>query len=182
MFVWGIYKLSNIKTLQMKKTIIIYFLFIFSNLLSQENLQFNIIKSELEKATNTLYVKLSIPSSDFYIEITKDSIINNPFYEPCVELKSNLTKNKKIIDILEKHDFLNEFYITVEDQLVKISNNNNSNFGNQIMNIELIFKSKSIRQPVILLIFKKDEAEKFLNKLSDLFDNNECFLKMKKEI
>lgn len=166
----------------MKKTIIIYFLFIFSNLFSQGNVEFNTIKKELVNASNSLYVKLSIPSSDLYIEISKDSIIDNPFYEPCVELKSNLIKNKKIIDILEKNEFLNEFYVTVNDEIIKISDNNNSNFGNQILNIELIFKSKNISQPIILLVFQKDKAEKLLNELAALFNNNECFLKMKRQI
>lgn len=163
----------------MKKIIILSFLFICSNLYSQENLAFTTIKEELKNAANSLFVKLSLPSSEFYIEISTDSIINNPFYEPCVELKSNLIINQKIIDILDKNEFLNEFYVTQNDELIKISDNDNSDFGKQIMNIELIFKSKNIRQPIILLVFKNNKVEQLLKELSALFNNNDCFLKMK---
>lgn len=166
----------------MRKTIFIYFLVHCSFLFSQDNLDFERIKDELKGTSSSLYVKLSIPSSDFYIEITKDSIINNPFYKPCVELKSDLTKNKDILDILDKNELLDQFFITKEDLLVKVSNGNQSNFENQIMNIELIFKSNYVKQPIILLIFKKDKAVELLNEFYDLFEKNECFIKMKKAI
>ena len=166
----------------MRKIIILFFVFIFSNLFSQENIDYSTIKNELELSSNTLYTKISIPLSEFYIEITKDSIINNSFYEPCVELKSDITKNDKILEILKNNDLLKEFYITKNDELIKISSDNNSVFGNQILNIELIFKSKNIKQPIILLIFEKNQAEKLLIEFYNLFENNECFLKMRKKL
>jgi len=166
----------------MRNTILIYFLVHCSFLFSQDNLDFERIKDELKVASSSLYVKLSIPSSDFYIEITKDSLINNPFYKPCVELKSDLSKNKNILDILDKNELLDQFFVTKEDLLVKVSNDNHSNFRNQILNIELIFKSNYVKQPIFLLIFKKDEAVKLLNEFHNLFEKNECFIKMKKAI
>ena len=41
----------------------------FSNMFSQEDINYSTVKNEIELSSNTLYTKLSIPSSDFYIEI-----------------------------------------------------------------------------------------------------------------
>ena len=103
----------------MKKTFLItgLFLLLFPMAsFAQEVIKADKIKFDLKASAESLSVTVIVPDSDFYIGLVTDQVVENIYLNPCIDIKSDINKNQKVLNVLEKHNLLNQLFIEVDNQ------------------------------------------------------------------
>ena len=167
----------------MTKTIT--FLFIISTTFAQEVISNEETKRELKNSSKSLNTNLILPKKEFYIGIVKDLIVENIELNPCIEIDSNIEKNEKIIEILEKYNLLEKLYFENEnEEYEKIESNEKFEWEKPKLIIQLFFETKNMKvmDNVFIPIFEKKLAKELTMKICELFNNEYCFKKLKRKI
>jgi hypothetical protein len=140
---------------------------------------------ELKKSSKSLNTNLILPKKEFYIGIVKDLIVENLEFNPCIEINSNIEKNEKIIEILEKYNLLEKLYFENEnEEYVNIESNQKFEWKKPKLIIQLFFETENMKamDNVFIPIFEKKLAKELTMKMCELFNNEYCFKKLKRKI
>ena len=159
----------------MKKLLTFLLIILFSNSYSQQVIKYEEVKKEIENSHNSLNTSLEIPDEEFYVGIIKDLIVENITMEPCIEIESNNKKNKKLIQILKKHNLLDNLYVEIANDLQNIASNEILKKENSVINLELIYKSKNSMGLIFIPIQQEKIAKKLISDLEKIFKNKKCF-------
>jgi len=169
----------------MKKILFILILLTYSFSSSQETDIYKTTLNELKKSTETLNSWINVTSKEnFYIGINIDLIVENPKLDFCIDIKTTIEKNEKLISILEKHNLIDKLYLDIEDEYQDLQSDKKYGLKEPKMTINLKFlgQSTDFFDDVYILIFDRKQAKEILDEISNLFDYEYCFRKMRKKI
>jgi len=159
----------------MKKLLTLLFVILFSNSYSQQILEYEEVKIEIENSHNSLNTSLEIPDEEFYVGIIKDLIVENITMEPCIEIESNNRKNKKLIQVLKKYNLLDNLYVEIANDLQNIATGEILNKENSVINLELIYRSNNSMGLIFIPIQQEKIAKNLIRDLEKIFKNKKCF-------
>lgn len=169
----------------MKKTFLItgVFLTLFSMAsFAQEVLTADKIKSDLKASAESLGVTFIVPDSDFYIGLVTDQLVENIYLNPCIDIKSDINKNQKVLNVLEKHKLLNQLFIKVDNQYQTADSKVIFEPDEAVLYLELfIGVNKSVSQ-IFVPMFDKEKAELLIADLRKIYGNKKCFKQLQREI
>jgi len=167
----------------MKKIITFIFILSFSMTFSQEIINYEKIKREIENSAESLSIIFSLPKKDFYVFTVKDIIVENLDFDPCKEIYANKEKNKKVIEILNDFNLLSDFYFEMENETyLNIKTNKTFEWKNAGLILTLYYSSNDSDGQVYIPIFNRKMAKQFVEKISKIFDSEYCFNKLKRKI
>ncbi len=155
----------------------------FNKSISQKTLDFDKIRIELENSSESLNTTLILSSSNFYIGITKDVIIENIESNPCIDIVSDTKKNELIIGILKKHNLLDKLYVEIENEYSDLGSDQIFKPSETELYLELFFKTKDFGIiSCFVPVFKKNKAKELIRDLDKIFNYKYCFKKLKRKI
>ena len=148
---------------------------LLSNSYSQQVLEYEEVKKEIENSHNSLNTSLEIPDEEFYVGIIKDLIVENITMEPCIEIESNNRKNKKLIQVLKKYNLLDNLYVEIANDIQNIASSEILKKENSVINLELIYRSKNSMGLIFIPIQQEKTAKNLIIDLEKIFKNKKCF-------
>ena len=162
----------------MKILFLLIGIFISAFTYSQDLSEYQNIVSELSNPEYSLNLELRVPDSDFYIVIRDYKSLPRKYYgsiEPCVELKSDFISNKKIQEILNKNNILENIYVAYDDSLTKVSFGNDIDFNNLFILISVVYETENSSRVVAIPISEKSISKKLINDFKEIFPDESCF-------
>ncbi|MFD0992575.1 hypothetical protein [Tenacibaculum geojense] len=163
---------------------LIFFTLFFGNCYSQKKLEYEKIKTDILNSSESLNTTFLLPSSDFFVAIIKDSTVDNPEMNPCVDIESNKEINEIIIKILKSYKLLETLYIEIDYEKYESVESKQKFIPKETeLYIELFFKSKQYDYiSCFVPVFNKNIARKIVADFGKLFECNSCFKKLKRKI
>ena len=154
----------------------------FSITFSQEIINYEKVKKEIENSAESLSITFILPKKDFYVFTVKDVIVENLELDPCKEVYANKEKNEKVIKILNDFNLLSDIYLEMENETyLNIKSNKTFEWNKPKLIVELFFFNNMINQ-FYIPIFDRKKAKHFVEKVSEIFDSEYCFNKLKRKI
>ena len=149
---------------------------------SQQILEYEEIRNEIENSSKSLNTSLEIPNQEFYVGIIKDLIVENITLEPCIEIETTDSKNERLIELFKEHKLLNNLYIEIGNDLENLNSNQTLKKEDSVLNIELIYKSKNSMGVIFIPILEEELAKDIISDLEKIFKNRRCFKKLKRKL
>ena len=135
----------------------------FSITFSQEIINYEKVKKEIENSAESLSIIFSLPKKDFYVFTVKDIIVENLDFDPCKEVYANKEKNEKIIKTLNDFSLLSEIYLEMENKTYQsIKSNKTFEWQNTELILTLYYSSNDSNGQVYIPIFTRKKAKQFV--------------------
>ena len=140
------------------------------------------IKTDLKTSAETLSVTLMVPDSDIYIGLVTDQIVENIYLNPCIDIKSDIKKNQKVLNVLEKHNLLDQLFIEVDNQYQTADSKAIFEPDETVLFLELFVGVNKSVSRIFVPIYDKEKAVLLIADLRKIFGNKRCFKKLQREI
>ena len=164
---------------------LIFAVFVLFNqaIFSQKIIEFAKVQSELKNSSESLNITLRLPNSEFYISLTKDVIIENIQLDPCIDIESNEEKSRQLIKLLNELGLLEKLYLEIDDEYFDLNTGRTFKPIETKIILDLFFKTKDYGYiDCYLPIYDAKIARNLLTDLSEMFDEQYCFKKMKQKM
>ena len=169
----------------MKLAINIFFLLIFTYSFSQSEITYEKALSDINNSSEILCTNLIIPNKDFSVGIyTEQWEVEDLTMEQCGDIKTDSIKNSKIIKVLNSRNLLKTLYLNMENnEYVSINSSEKFDWGKASLILELNFTKnwKGIHR-VYISINNKKKAKELIKSISDIFESDYCFRKLKRNL
>ncbi len=169
----------------MKKIYLLHTIFavlISVNSFAQKGITADKIKTDLKTSAESLSVTLMVPDSDFYIGLVTDQIVENIYLNPCIDIKSDIKKNQKVLNVLEKHNLLDQLFIEVDNQYQTADSKTIFVPDETVLYLELfVGVNKSVSQ-IFVPMYDKEKAVLLIADLRKIFGKKRCFKQLQREI
>ncbi|MEP6262805.1 MAG: hypothetical protein ABJ092_14610 [Gillisia sp.] len=140
------------------------------------------VKADLKTSPESLSVTLMVPDSDFYIALVTDQIVENIYLNPCIDIKSDIKKNQKVLNVLEKHNLLDQLFIEVDNQYQTADSKAIFEPDETVLYLELfVGVNKSVSQ-IFVPMYDKEKAVVLIADLKKIFCKKRCFKLLQREI
>ena len=167
----------------MMKQFLTFLMIIISSIgYSQQVLEYEEIRNEIENSSKSLNTSLEIPNQEFYVGIIKDLIVENITLEPCIEIETTDLKNKRLIELFKEYKLLNNLYIEIGNDLENLNSNQTLKKEDSVLNIELIYRSKNSMGVIFIPILEEELAKDIISDLEKIFENRRCFKTLKRKL
>lgn len=156
-----------------------------SNLYSQNIISYGEVLSDLMNDTKSLQTSLIIPNIEFSIGVYPLSYdLEDLTEEQCGDIKTNQSKNAKIVEVLKERDLLKVLYLYKGSNKYESINSKDFFLESEVcIFIQLNYDNgKSGVSQVFIPVRKRKYAKKIINAISNLFDSKYCFRKFKKQL
>lgn len=169
----------------MKHAINIFFLLIFTYSFSQSEITYEKALSDINNSSDILCTNLIIPNKDFSVGIyTEQWEVEDLTIEQCGDIKTDSIKNSKIIKVLNSKNLLKTLYLNMENnEYVSINSSEKFEWDKASLIITLNFSQnwEGISQ-VYIPINNKKKAKELIKLISDIFESDYCFKKLKRNL
>ena len=165
------------------KKITLYFILFISNIFSQDKIKVEYILDGIKNSSNSLCTDLIIPNEEFSVGIyTLKWIVEDLTEEQCGDIKTDSSKNLKIIKTLMSEKLLNDFYIDIGNKKYK-SLNSDKSFEEKEVKLLIVlnfYNGKSNIDKIYVPIKEKKDAKRIVNSICKIFEYKYCFKKFKR--
>lgn len=169
----------------MKLAINIFFLLIFTYSFSQSEITYEKALSDINNSSEILCTNLIIPNKYFSVGIyTEQWEVEDLTMEQCGDIKTDSIKNSKIIKVLNSRNLLTTLYLNMENnEYVSINSSGKFDWDKANLIVELNFTQiwDGIHQ-VYIPINNKKTAKEIITSISDIFESDYCFKKLKRNL
>ena len=167
------------------KKIAFLLIFSISNLYSQNIISHNEVLRELMDDKESLQTTLIIPNTEFSIGIYPLFYdVEDLTERQCGDIKTNQSKNTKILEILKERNLLKVLYLSKVNNKYESINSKDFFLESEVcIFIQLNYDNgNSGVHQVFIPIKKRKNAKIIVKAISSIFDNKYCFRKFKKLI
>ncbi len=168
---------------KMKTKSIILFLLLVNSLacFSQEKVKKYDLQADLSSSLECWDLFIFFPESDYSVAINREDIGLSKNSKLCHKIRTNSKINQLIVDVL-KRNLINDGYEFTENEYVNFDTGKPIKYELIKMFVNFSFIDPCHNSDVVILFTDVNKASKFINDLSNIFKEKECFKKLNRTL
>ncbi len=167
--------------MQNKHLLFLLLLISFSTCFSQNKEKKYDLQSDLGTSIDCWDLFIFFPESDHTVSITREDIGLHKDSKFCHTIRTNSKKNDRIVDLLKRNS-INEGYYYDENEYVNLTTRKPIKYEQIKMFVNFSFSDPCHNSNVVVVFTDVNKASKFINELTDIFKEKECFKKLNSEL